>query len=131
MFKAGHFTMLIWVLKVIGLSKSSIYKGRILKVVVINYGEGATEGVQTVLPCLEGRGAQQVSDFPINGGNVLPPPPFSMAKTSSFHVKTNSRLIASPQLKHVLSPFIGGVKLHLALPPPVLRFCNPPPPLSP
>ena len=60
-------------------------------------------------------------------GNFSRPPPYNMAKTSSYRIKTTPKLFVPP-LQHGQNffrpPLFVGVKLHV---PPPLPFCSPPP----
>ena len=59
-------------------------------------------------------------------------PPFNMAKTPSYCIKTTPKLVVPPPppsvwLKPFPHPLFVGVKLHMS--PPPLPFCSPPSPL--
>ena len=58
-------------------------------------------------------------------GNFLTPPPFNMAKTSSYRIKTTPKLVVPPiqhGYKLLRPPFNRGKTSHAPLP-----FCSPPP----
>ena len=69
----------------------------------------------------------------LKGGNFLCPPSTTMAKISSSHVKTTSKLFvphssARLKKKFPLTLSFVGVRLQLPPPPPP-AVCSPPPPL--
>ena len=64
-----------------------------------------------------------------SGNFTRPPPPYNMAKTSSYRIKTTPKLFVAPPpsewLKLCPPALFIGVKLHM---PPPLPFCSPAPP---
>ena len=108
---------------------------------VINYGEGGggwqgggdlrngkIAGPKLVVPSPQDRVKLFAPPPPFKGWKLFVPPPITMAKTSSFRVKTTSKLVVPPfSMPKTFSvpPFCRG-KTSLA---PPLPFCSPPPPL--
>ena len=68
---------------------------------------------------------------PFKGWKLCGPPPFGMAKTGNYWVRTSPKRVVPPppfsMTKLFLTPFSYAVKLHLPPPPSHLPFCSPSP----